>query len=112
MDDSTLDSQAQEYNEVLRRIQESARNYGAAHRAVADIGTKSQDLQVALDRQNSFVEEIVAGSQRAKSLLAAIQNAPDFADQYVETTPCLTVAEVPGSLLGQGVDKLKFLERR
>jgi hypothetical protein len=111
-DDRTLDSQAQEYNDVLRRIQESARNYAAAHRVVADTGTKSQDLQVALDRQNTFVEEIVAGNQRAKSLLASIQDAPDFTEQYVETTPCLTVAEVPASLLNQGVDKLKFLQRR
>jgi len=110
--DKELDRQVEDYNRVLRRIQQSQQNYEAAHKVTSDSSTSTSNLQTLLERQNTYIGEIVAGYQRAQAMLNALQETPRFGEFYEETQPCLSVDQVPASLLNLGVDRLKFLQRR
>ncbi len=105
-------AQVQEYNNTLRRIQESQSNYEVVHRIALDPKVRPNEAQSALDRQNTYIDEITAGAQRAQNLLTALHDNPQVADNFTETKPALTPAQIPASLLDSGVEKLAFLQRR
>ena len=62
-----LDRQVKEYNSLLRRIQEAQRNYTAAHQTTLSGTAQQNEVQSALDRQNTYLDELVAAVQQAQA---------------------------------------------
>lgn len=111
-----MSRQVQDYNDMLRRLRESANSFESVRRRINgridDGKVRPEALQPLVDQQNVSLDEIATAARRARSLLAALRALPGFDSLYQEGEPCLPAAMVPTKLVDLEIEKLRILNSR
>jgi hypothetical protein len=103
-------AQVQEYNSLLRRIQEAARVYESVREGMKT-STKEQKISLQ-ERQSAAQEEMVTLGRQAQEKYDALLADPAVASRYADKEPCLTPGQVPKDVTAVDLARLRFLRAK
>jgi hypothetical protein len=112
MDAAELERKVRDYNDLLNRVRSAEKSYKTARKTAADSKTSKEDLQAALDQQNTDMEEITGALRQAQAIYDEIDDDPQFQAKYKEESLALTIYPVPQAIKDLDADKLRFLKKR
>lgn len=112
MDKGELERKVRDYNDLLNRVRAAEKSYKSARKAAADSHTSKENLQAALDQQNTDMEEIGGALRQAQSIYDELKQDSQFEAKYTEDALALTIYPVPQAIKDLDADKLRFLKER